>query len=161
MPTHRIPPHQLEHSRQLRTAMTDAERLLWRHLRGSQLNGHKFRRQHPVGTYIADFACLERRLIVEVDGGQHNGSAHDLARDSWLEDQGWRVLRFWNNEVLAHAEGMMTQIAQACALAGTAPPPQPSCAPRPGLQAGTVRRARRMRLETPASPPLQGEGAKP
>ena len=159
MPTHRISPHQLEHSRQLRTEMTDAERVLWRQLRSEQLGGHKFRRQHPVGKYIADFACIERRLIVEVDGGQHNGSVHDVARDAWFKGKGWQVLRFWNNEVLANVEGVGMTIRQACGVGGISPPPQPSCAPRPGLQAGTVRRARRMRLEAPASPPLQGEGA--
>ncbi len=126
MPTHRISPHQLEHSRQLRAEMTDAERVLWRHLRSEQLGGHKFRRQHPIGSYIADFACLERRLMVEVDGGQHNGSARDAERDAWLEAQGWQVLRFWNNEVLANLEGVVMTIRLACGAGGISPPPQPS-----------------------------------
>ncbi len=88
-------------ARRLRKHPTDAERLLWRHLRLRQLGGYKFRRQQPLGPYIVDFVCLAKRLIVEVDGGQHAEQAEeDAQRTAWLEAQGFRVLRFWNTEVL-------------------------------------------------------------
>ncbi len=88
-------------ARTLRKASTDAEAKLWQGLRARQLNGYKFRRQVPMGNYVADFVCLEARLIVEVDGGQHaERSDYDEARTDWLHAQGFCVLRFWNNEVL-------------------------------------------------------------
>ncbi|MCK9516521.1 MAG: endonuclease domain-containing protein [Ottowia sp.] len=93
--------------------MTDAERVLWRHLRARRLAGGKFRRQHPLGPYVVDFVNLAARLVIEVDGGQHSGSAHDRARDRWLQRQGFRVLRFWNNDVLQHTEGVLQAIYQA------------------------------------------------
>ena len=93
--------------------MTDAERSLWQHLRGRQVAGLKFRRQHSVGRYIVDFACLEAALIIEVDGGQHaDQRGHDQERTAWLEERGYRVLRFWNDEVLANAAGVMEAIWQ-------------------------------------------------
>ncbi len=88
----------------MRSEPTDAERALWRILRAKRFDGFKFRRQAPLGRYIADFVCLEKRLIVEADGGQHNESAHDAARDAWLRGQGFHVLRFWNQEVLREAQ---------------------------------------------------------
>jgi very-short-patch-repair endonuclease len=97
-------------ARRLRRDATRAERVLWRHLRGDAL-GVTFRRQHPVPPYVADFACLEARLIVEVDGGQHGG-ARDAIRDSALQAAGWRVLRYWNNDVLTHGEGVVEEIAR-------------------------------------------------
>ena len=97
--------------RNLRQNATDAERRLWSHLRNRQLDGHKFRRQVPLGPYIADFACLSERLIVEVDGGQHAWQATtDAARTPWLEAEGYRVLRFWNSEVLGNLEGVLQTI---------------------------------------------------
>ncbi|MDR0775213.1 MAG: DUF559 domain-containing protein [Azonexus sp.] len=87
-----------ELARSLRANMTDAEQRLWRWLRGHQLAESRFRRQHPVGPFIADFACIEKRLIVEIDGGQHNPIA-DSSRDAWFERHGWRVLRYWNHDV--------------------------------------------------------------
>ena len=99
--------------RRLRQTSTDAERLLWRHLRNRQLGGHKFRRQHKIGSFVADFACLERRLIVEVDGGQHaNPESKDPERTAWLESEGYSVLRFWNNEVLTNIEGVLARIQE-------------------------------------------------
>src|SRR5437762_14362133 len=87
-------------ARQLRKDMTEAERKLWRHIRGEQL-GVKFRRQHPFKDYVLDFVCLEKQLVIEVDGSQHGEAVtKDLARDSALRKAGFRVLRFWNNEVL-------------------------------------------------------------
>src|SRR5712691_13269379 len=89
------------HARRLRQNPTEAERALWRHLCLRQLNGHKFRRQQPIGPYIVDFVCLETRLIIELDGGQHSTqTASDTERSAWLKMQGLRVLRFWNHEVL-------------------------------------------------------------
>ncbi|WP_147653599.1 DUF559 domain-containing protein [Vulcaniibacterium gelatinicum] len=100
-------------ARGLRRAMTDAERSLWRHLRQRQVLGHKFRRQHPIGPCIADFVCLEATLVVEVDGGQHMGSDGDRRRDAHLRKRGFRVLRFWNDEVLGNADGVWWAIAVA------------------------------------------------
>ena len=99
------------HARVLRVKATDAEQKLWQILRSRQLAGYKFRRQHPVGRFIADFACAEYKLIVEADGGQHNGNAHDEIRTQELNDKGWQVLRFWNNEILANADGVAVSIA--------------------------------------------------
>jgi very-short-patch-repair endonuclease len=102
-----------QRARALRVSMTDAERRLWACLRGRRLVGYKFRRQHPLGRYILDFACIEHRLAIEADGGQHSESAADERRTAWLERQGWRVLRFWNNEILANSEGVQEMILQA------------------------------------------------
>ena len=87
-------------ARTLRKRFTDAELKLWRHLRGRQIGGEKFRRQHPLGRYVVDFVCLEKKLVVEVDGGQHAASEYDKERTIWLESEGFRVIQFWNNEVL-------------------------------------------------------------
>lgn len=102
-----------QNARTLRKTMTDAERALWRLLREKQLDGHRFRRQVPIDQYIADFACLEVRLIVEVDGGQHSESETDQRRTSYLQAQGFRVLRFWNNDVLGNREGVLRTISEA------------------------------------------------
>ena len=108
-------------ARRLRRDMTDAERLLWRTLRMRHLGGFKFRRQHPVGPYVVDFACLAARLVIEVDGGQHAGLASDVGRDAYLCRSGYRVLRFWNNDVLANIEGVCDVILHR--LTGSAPHP--------------------------------------
>ncbi len=94
-------------SRKLRKNPTDAERRLWREIRRRQIAGVKFRRQQPIGPFIVDFVCLERRVIIEVDGGQHAEQVRDDEdRARWLEDRGYRVLRFWNNDVLANTEAV-------------------------------------------------------
>lgn len=100
-----------DRARQLRRDMTPAERKLWQALRGCQLQGYRFRRQHPFGPYIADFACLEAGLVIEVDGGQHLDSHDDLQRDRFMQAKGFKVLRFWNNDVLANLEGVCRVIA--------------------------------------------------
>jgi very-short-patch-repair endonuclease len=100
-------------ARVLRKSMTDAERKLWSLLRDRQLDGHKFRRQHPLGSYVLDFACLEQKLVVEVDGGQHAESERDRQRTAWLEAQGWRVIRFWNNDVLSNPESVSARLTEA------------------------------------------------
>ena len=100
--------------RTLRTNSTEAERVLWHQLRAARLSGYKFRRQTPIGRYIVDFVCFEARLIVEVDGGQHvEQQAYDTKRTAWLEAQGFRVLRFWNTEVLGNMEGVKKVIVRA------------------------------------------------
>ena len=100
-------------ARRLRRSMTDAEHRLWFHLRNRALMGCKFRRQHPIGPYIADFACIEHRLIVEADGGQHADSGADRDRTRFLASCGYRVLRFWNNDVLARTDAVLEQIHAA------------------------------------------------
>lgn len=96
--------------------MTDAERRLWATLRGRRLRGYKFRRQHPVGPFILDFVCIEHRLVIEADGGQHSDNATDDRRTAWLSRRGWRVIRFWNNEILSNTEGVQEAILEALAL---------------------------------------------
>ena len=108
----------------LRQNMTEAEKRVWQILRSHQINGHKFRRQVPIGRYIADFVCHEARLIVEIDGGQHDRSSPPEAeRSRFLQNQGYRILRFWNNEVLANLEGVHQTIADEL---GRITPTQPS-----------------------------------
>ncbi len=104
----------VQFARDLRQQMTDAERRLWYLLRRKQLEGFRFRRQAPVGKYIADFVCFGERLIVEVDGGSHvDAQAYDEARTAWLKSEGFRVLRFWNNDVLGNQEGVLQTILEA------------------------------------------------
>jgi very-short-patch-repair endonuclease len=100
-------------ARRLRAQTTDVERLLWSKLRGRQLLGVKFIRQFPVGGYIADFACREHRLIVELDGSQHADNAYDAARTAELKALGYRVLRFWNRDVLDELDGVIRAIEAA------------------------------------------------
>ena len=98
-------------ARALRKQMTDAERHLWRHLRNRELGGWKFRRQYPVGPFIVDFICVEKNVVIEVDGGQHAENKElDLQRSAYLNRMGYRVLRFWNNEVLQETEAVLSSI---------------------------------------------------
>jgi very-short-patch-repair endonuclease len=102
---------EIKRARQLRTAMTDAELRLWMRLRGKQIELQRFRRQVPIGPYVADFLCGAARLIVEVDGGQHTtNSAHDDRRTAWLESQGFKVVRFWDNDVLLDTDSVVDSI---------------------------------------------------
>jgi very-short-patch-repair endonuclease len=120
----RLPPKSLEYARRLRKEMTDAERALWRLLRDCRLKGWRFRRQEPIDRYIVDFICFEARLIIEVDGGQHFESATDKTRDTYLESQGFRILRLWNTDILANRDGAYQTILTAlarCAPDGAAP----------------------------------------
>ena len=94
-------------ARALRKAMTEAETLLWHHLRRRQLGGFRFRKQHPIGAYVVDFACVEQKLVVELDGSQHLDSRHDAARDASLREHGFRVLRFWNNDALLRTDDVL------------------------------------------------------
>jgi very-short-patch-repair endonuclease len=100
-------------SRRLRRVATDAERKLWSRLRNRQIAGFKFVRQHPIGPYTADFCCREVKLVIEVDGGQHADSKRDIRRDTWLADEGYRVLRFSNVDALTDTEGVLEAIRAA------------------------------------------------
>jgi very-short-patch-repair endonuclease len=103
-------------ARQLRRDMSEAEKKLWYHLRHRRMGGHRFRRQAPMGSYIADFACLSARLIIEVDGGQHSEDAYealDVQRTEWLATRGYRVLRFWNSQVLTEIDSVTETIFNA------------------------------------------------
>ncbi|GAB2492957.1 endonuclease domain-containing protein [Pseudoxanthomonas sangjuensis] len=119
-----LPSGTLENSRRLRRESTDAEHKLWQHLRGGRLAGLKFRRQHPVPPYIADFCCVEKKLIVELDGSQHTLET-DAARTRYLETQGWCVQRFWDHDVLLQTEAVVDAIWN---LAGK-PDPHPNPSP--------------------------------
>jgi putative DNA methylase len=134
----------LQAARDLRKTMTDAEQLLWQCLRGKQLDGFKFRRQHPIDRFVLDFYCPAARLAVELDGSQHNteqGRAADAERTAWLNARGIRVLRFWNSEVFSNLEGVLTAIWEALhAHDRVGPHPSPDVDPHP-------------------SPPPLGEGA--
>ena len=110
-------------ARALRQNMTNAEKKLWQAVRHRQVRCARFRRQVPLGHFIIDFACLESRLVVEVDGGQHNENHADARRDAWLKLSGFRVLRFWNNDVLESLSGVLETIAAALQ---PAPPSRPS-----------------------------------
>ena len=112
--------HRTNLAKALRHRMTDTERRLWTHLRAHRLAGDKFKRQQPIGPYIVDFVCFGARLVIEVDGGQHLGSDADRIRDAWLEEQGYRVLRFWDNEVLTNLPAVLERIA---GFLSPSPPP--------------------------------------
>ena len=112
-------------AKELRNNSTDAERLLWHHLRNSQLEGVKFRRQQPIEAYIVDFVSFDKRIVIELDGGQHAESAeYDQQRDACLQRNGFVVLRFWNNELFENIDGVLEVIRQHC-LEVTSPTPQP------------------------------------
>jgi very-short-patch-repair endonuclease len=129
----------------LRASTTAAEDILWRHLRRLEVTGSHFRRQVPIGPYVADFACLKARLIIEVDGSQHGNEANsrrDETRTRWLNSEGYRVIRFWNNDVMTNTEAVMDAIHDATAVT----PPR-----LPQTMQSIVRAG---------DPPPQGEGGK-
>ncbi|MFZ2525810.1 MAG: endonuclease domain-containing protein [Candidatus Ferrigenium altingense] len=104
----------LDNAKSLRRNLTDAEQKLWYHLRAHRFMGRKFKRQKPIGRYVVDFVCLEEKLVIELDGGQHaENIEYDKARDSWLRSEGYTVLRFWNNELMNEMEGVLEQIRLA------------------------------------------------
>jgi very-short-patch-repair endonuclease len=113
--------------RSLRNNATDAERALWQRLKGRQLESCKFRRQHPFGDFILDFVCLERHVVVELDGSQHfDENAYDQARSQLLQASGFLVLRFWNNEVFGEIDGVLEIIRrELISRVGTPSPPNP------------------------------------
>ena len=138
------------HVRRLRRDATGAERLLWRKLRDRQL-GAKFRRQIQIGPYICDFVSHDARLVIEVDGGQH-GSRQEYgdARSRYLQERGYRVVRFWNNQVLDNIDGVVRAIVQAVGQQHHPLTPNPSPARGEGLS---------RRTDEPLSPTWEGEGA--
>jgi len=137
----------------LRSHMTDAENKLWQHLRSHRFASLKFKRQKPIGAYIVDFVCLQQRLIIEVDGSQHLQSEADKQRDTWLVKQGFRVLRFWNNDVLLNIDVVLEAIYQAVFPSPLTPLPQV------GEGNSNVPSSARLSEDKEHSPrPLAGEG---
>jgi very-short-patch-repair endonuclease len=116
-PDRRNRPHTVQRAKALRRRITDAEVKLWLRLNNRQLGGHKFRKQVPIAPYIVDFACLELKLIVEADGGQHDENrAKDEKRTAYLEGRGYRVLRFGNTDVLRNIDGVVEVIARTIGM---------------------------------------------
>ena len=114
-------------AQKLRTEMTETERILWPHRRRKRLRGLRFRRQHPIGKYIVDFICLESLIVIELDGSQHlERESEDRIRDAWLETQGYKVLRFYNNEFLENRAEVLELIASECLKRHPHPPLAPS-----------------------------------
>ena len=122
--------------RDLRRQGTHSERVLWLKLRNKQMAGVKFRRQQPIGNYIVDFVSFDKKLIIEIDGGQHNEDlieGQDKVRTAWLNSQGFQVIRFWNNEVIDNLEGVLFQIQAVLGIKA----PSPSCSsPIEGEESG-------------------------
>ena len=117
-------------ARRLRREMTDAERRLWARLRNNGLGGHKVRRQHQIGPFIADFCCEQRSLIIEVDGGQHADSVEaDERRTAFLATKGYRVIRFWNSDVLENIDGVLEAILAALNASDSSIDPSPCPSP--------------------------------
>src|SRR5207248_6562203 len=121
----KVPKQQRAFARTLRAKATDAEIALWRLLRSRRLAGMKFRRQVPIGPWIVDFVSFEQRLIVEADGSQHAESDDDKRRDNDLSERGFRVLRFWNNDILSRSQSVLEMIFDSAV-----PSPSPVCAPK-------------------------------
>jgi len=116
-----------DRARNLRKNQTEAEKLLWSYLRNRQIEGCKFRRQWPIGAYIVDFACLSRQLVIELDGGQHaEAITYDKTRTRFLEAKGYKVIRFWNNDMLANPVAVLQQIYEEVSTLAESPSPQPS-----------------------------------
>ena len=163
----------LERAKTLRQSQTDAEGLLWHYLCRKQLDGYKFRRQQPIGPYIVDFACMSRKLVIELDGGQHaERHAYDETRDDYLRGKGYRILRFWNNEVFQNCMDVLEAVYQALvsppphqpsfgSLATVPPPHQPSpdgSASATPPQGGSDLKA--CIRSSSITPPLRGESAR-
>jgi very-short-patch-repair endonuclease len=126
-------------ARTLRKRQTDAEELLWRHLRSKQMEGLRFKRQQPIGDYVVDFICLEKSLLIEVDGGQHADNREDEEIDAWLTSEAFKVLRFWNNEVLTDPEGVSGVIRESCSNHPPFISPSPNPSPQgPALKGGEI-----------------------
>jgi len=104
-----LPRNTRTYARRLRRAMTDAEQTLWYHLRSNRMSGVKFRRQHPISPYIVDFCCIEQKVVIELDGSQHTTDV-DAQRTQALQAQGWRIVRYWDNDVLTQTEAVLSDI---------------------------------------------------
>ena len=134
----------------LRKRQTEAEKRLWRHLKAKQLEGIKFRRQEPIGKYIVDFVSFDKKLVIELDGGQHAGDTRDVARDAWLHSQGFTVLRLWNNDVFENPEGVLEEIRRNVA---SSPSVSPASSPLVGEDRGEGDE-----FHPPLAPPIEGGG---
>jgi very-short-patch-repair endonuclease len=137
--------------------MTKAEGRIWSRLRARRFQGYSFRRQLPIGPYIVDFVCLDARLIIEIDGGQHASTEaeRDKKRDAWLRAQGFVILRYWNNDVLTNLNGVLEHIADALSQ----PPPPSLTLPQPA--AGLPASGNFIRDRTPAGRGSVGGGDRP
>ncbi len=145
----------LNHAKSLRTNQTEAEQRLWYHLRAHRFMGLKFKRQKPMGRYVVDFVCMERRLIIELDGGQHaERASYDKIRDEWLRTQGYTVLRFWNNDVMQQLENVLEQIRSTLS-----PTPLPQAGE--GNEVSKFDDAPQHESPLPPAGEGQGEGAAP
>jgi very-short-patch-repair endonuclease len=145
-------------ARALRADATNTERTLWQRLRRQQLGGYRFRRQVIIQSYIADFACLERKLVVELDGGQHmEATQQDRKRDTALQTHGYRVMRFWNNEVMENMEGVLERILEAL----NAPHPNPPPHAGEGMDEANGLRSPRPEAAPNLPAPPRGEHAQP
>lgn len=126
-------PRLLRNAKALRKNQTEAEQRLWYHLCAHRFEGAKFKRQKPIGPFIVDFVCLEYRLVVELDGGQHAEDVdYDARRDAWLAAQGYEVLRFWNNQVMRELPAVLERIGEALAGATGRLPSPPAPLPQAG-----------------------------
>jgi very-short-patch-repair endonuclease len=126
-------PSMTKRAKELRKNMTDAEKKIWQMIRKRQILGNKFRRQVPIGPYIADFVCFEKKVIVEIDGGQHKTrEGYDQKRTKWFQSQGFRVIRFWNNDVLKNIEGVTERLYAR--LGGFPDHPHPNPPPSRGRE---------------------------
>jgi very-short-patch-repair endonuclease len=124
-------------ARQLRRRATEAEKKLWKHLRARQLEGVKFRRQEPIGRYIVDFVALEKKRVIEVDGGQHAvEKERDRKRDEWLEHEGFEILRIWNNDIFDNLNGVLEREREILLY----PSPSPSHKGRGAIRKNLIRR---------------------
>jgi very-short-patch-repair endonuclease len=127
---------QIEKSRQLRNNMTPQQRKLWYIIRNRQFYGYRFRRQFPLGQYIVDFICREKKIIIEIDGGQHNeiqNIQYDNKRTEYLISEGYKVLRFWNNDIDKNIGGVYEKLKEVFEIGENITPPQPSPS-REGVQ---------------------------
>ncbi len=124
MPKPPLPTVTLDHAREMRRGSTDAERKLWQHLRAGRFDGLKFRRQYPIPPYIADFCCVEKKLVIELDGSQHSVEV-DATRTACLEAHGFHVLRFWDNDVLLRTDSVLEAIWNMTHAPDPLPNPSP------------------------------------
>jgi very-short-patch-repair endonuclease len=122
---HRPVDQRVPRARALRRDATEVEKMIWQHLRQPPFKEHHFRRQATIGPYFADFASHQAKIVIEVDGGQHSGSTSDERRTRYLEANGYRVLRFWNNDVGENISGVLSMI-DAAVNADRPPTPDPS-----------------------------------
>jgi len=158
--TRRVHPAILARARELRREMTPQERKLWRHLRGKQLYGLKFRRQHPIYRFILDFYCHQHKLAVEIDGHSHfepSQQEYDQARTEWLTQQGMRMIRFTNHDVETNIKGVLDEIARACGV-GADPPLPPSTSPHWGEDLPPSSSPQWEENLPPSNSPQRGEG---